>query len=647
MSSLILTEADGWPDNITGELRNEAFDAFLKTVGTLGPDSKAIVTSINASVAVRLHVYLVLRALQYRHGPTEAHLNLCRDALDTVCGVELTPAFDDMYVSYLGVGLVAFLDLMEDALSAEERTRLLGKIAECRDWLAEARSRRPFGRRENEGTYAWNHSVVAGAALTLCTLWCDRRSGPDIQNMKFGLRRIDAFFQHGIRDGGIPYEGFFYCGVVFRILGLFDILCRRDETIFREYHRSRTAWSEKLGQMLDWYGSNAISQQKLLISYNHSPYQPNAAIGGLLPFFRRHYNQKASEIWGLLTRRDGGEAFGQARDLSGVTCHEAALFLNSKVGKTPRYTKQSQLHREEGYLLAVSEDQKSQIFVKASKYLFGPHNQSDAGHVTWVSDGKLCLMDCGPGTKVRATDKKWAQYSLGSYKTEGSEASSYGHNAVLIDGKGQRPSGDGSGVESSIRYFTQADRFWLVGVDMAPAYNVNDYNPVSQADRHIAFDPATVSEIFLVDHVVPKQEGSHRFDRLLHVASAQKPESGTGLETTLGSGRWEQVTSANRPVSVTTLSSEGTLGTEADVDAVFQPINRKLCLSHHLTARELCLYTVICSEGSDFFGAEVDLIEHAAALNGQALALRTKSGEVRLLFLNPDRTLTCTAVRAA
>ncbi len=611
---------------------------FEDAVKKLPENAADVLTSINATVAVRLFTLLLTRAVHHRLAPTSDTLAKGKDAYQAACDVQIDQKFDDMYVAYLATGLIAFLDLMAEDLDTAERAKIIAQITTCRDWLSEARHTRAFGRRETEGTYAWNHSVVAGAALALSTLWAGDPDAPltaaQDHDIDFGLKRIEDFFIHGIRDGGVPYEGFFYCGVVMRVMGMFDILVARHADTHTRYQRIRARHDARLGQLLDWYGSSNASKQNLLISFNHSNYRPHPAVAGLLSFFRTSHPDKAGQIWCTLLQEPNKDAIRPGRDLPENTAYEALLFLSSDSIAAPAFPAQSLLSKDEGYALFVAEDGTSKLFVKSSKLLFGPHNQADAGHFTWIQDGRMMLIDAGPGAKVREPTRNWPEYSKGTYKTEGSTASSYGHNAILIDGKGQRPSGDGDGVEGHITYAREQNGFWCVGADAKPAYNQQDYNTVTCADRHIATGLKNASELVIIDHVEPRSGGPRTFERLLHFAGATELTAGTEVGHV-------QVTGGPKPVEVMTFATGDDLSVDAAHSPGQVPAVSRLVVTHQITENTLWMYTVVMTEDSNLMGAQPTLIPEEKSLSGDALRMRLRSGETLYFHVSHNNRLVC------
>ena len=195
MTSYILdaaTSEDGPEAEALKQALQKVFEAHAMRIPV---DGAEVYASINASVAVRRFALLYMRGVQHRLIPSELTGPVCENLRKVVCGIEITDKFDDMFVSNFVLGLITFLDLMQDDLSPDAHADLVAKIAECRDWLSAARHRKVFGKRETEGTYAWNHSGCAAAALALSVIWTrdsqDDWTETDFHDVDFGLRRIE------------------------------------------------------------------------------------------------------------------------------------------------------------------------------------------------------------------------------------------------------------------------------------------------------------------------------------------------------------------------------------------------------------------------------------------------------------------------
>lgn len=620
-SSYILKSRD---ENISVMLKK----AFLKQAAKLPEDVSSVNISINASVAVRLFALLYMRALQFKLQPTDANRRLCKVVADEVCNIELQDSFADMYVSNLAMGMIVYTDIMCTALAEDEREKLVVKISQCRAWLSSARTKRLFGKRETEGGYAWNHTPCAAAAIILCVVWSKESlteySNTELSDIEFGLDRLGAYFRCGIREGGIPYEGFFYCGAVFRLLGLFDILVQKDADIANKYKALRALYSTKLEGILDWYLSCSLVRPNSLISYNHSLYDANPALTGMLPFFRASYPRKAGRLWQKL-KHNGSAIFPaeSRRDWGDDTLHEALLFLSVDEAAQNEKLPGTIISETEGYCILVSDETDDRLFVKANKLLIGPHNQSDIGHFTWVCNGIPLLIDAGPGQKVRISNRAWARHSRGTYRSEGNRASSYGHNSILINGKGQCPSGDGKGVQGRISYVRKKDRFWLLGTDMTDAYNAESYNTVIEARRDFLF---TDSLLIVYDRIETDASCENLFERRLHVANAND------IQELEGSGRL-LVSTGEADYILSTFTGSEPLRHESVRENMQFPFRSRTVLKHFVNECALSLYTVLVPAGHGKTSFKIDAVYDERANDGLALEISCKAGGQQRVYL--------------
>jgi hypothetical protein len=187
------------------------------------------------------------------------------------------------------------------------------------------------------GTYAWNHSVAAALALALCGLY---EPDPVLRGslLDFGMLRLQKFFEHGINDWGIPYEGFSYCGVSLRVIGLFGLLIAREPQRMKAYQGLRGAYSGKLARLLEWIDGATFPSGKFLISYNQSEYSASLAVAGLLLFFGDSDPDKAVFLWSKLAGDSVDGLHGDTTDLARSCAFEAMFFISKPVPEDCPFT---------------------------------------------------------------------------------------------------------------------------------------------------------------------------------------------------------------------------------------------------------------------------------------------------------------------
>jgi hypothetical protein len=474
----------------------------------------------------RLHNVLLLIGGELASAPSQSRVDQAARLLKTICAIPLSQGLDEVYVAYLAAGLVSFEDMAGGLLEPVENIAVRNKILECGAWLAHAKDTRPFGMRETEGTYVWNHSVIAGVALAMCGLHVmePRRRRAYID---FGVTRLEKFLAYGINEHGIPYEGFSYCGVVFRIVGLFSLLVAGDPHGLHIYGHLRNKYKDRLGNLLDWMDACSFPSGTHLISYNHSEYSPTLAVGGLLLFFGQSDPLKASCLWDRFVGRHGTNEYGDTTDLARCSAFEGMFFLVAPPSETCPFLPASVVDLRDGWILVQSgsADKANKLFLKSSRLITGPHNQSDVNHFTVILGGKPVFVDAGAANKVGPVNRDRNGVAAATYRLEGSGASSFGHNAILIDGKGQAPSGEGAGVQGKVLRCEKTQGAWVISASAKQAYDRSDYNPVNHAIRHVVFFEQPQPHLFIFDDIEAVGARVSDFVRILHMPRASIVEA--------------------------------------------------------------------------------------------------------------------------
>ena len=137
-----------------------------------------------------------------------------------------------------------------------------------------------------------------------------------------------------------------------------------------------------------------------------------------------------------------------------------------------------------GYLAErVYEEPRSSFSFNCGEFLGGIHDQSDNGSITLFAGEVPLVIDSGA-----ANDP-----------VEGSPSSSHGHSVVLVDGRGQVPSGKGAGCTGRILHAERDARVTVISADLTAAYAARGHNPVRHAIRHCVFGKRPFTYLLVVD----------------------------------------------------------------------------------------------------------------------------------------------------
>lgn len=140
--------------------------------------------------------------------------------------------------------------------------------------------------------------------------------------------------------------------------------------------------------------------------------------------------------------------------------------------------------------------------IEAGQYYPVTHNQADKGHFTLYGGGYRWAVDPGYGNDRQAAL---------------SRCHTLAHNAVLLDGQGQAPSGCGVGTDGSIVHYEDGPEYGYALADCAAAYNANNRGTpgpgVSQARRHALFvrPRGLVPAYAVILDDIAKDESPHEF----------------------------------------------------------------------------------------------------------------------------------------
>lgn len=164
-----------------------------------------------------------------------------------------------------------------------------------------------------------------------------------------------------------------------------------------------------------------------------------------------------------------------------------------------------------GYIAerVYDKEPRSSFSFNCGEFLGGIHDQSDNGSITLFAGEVPLLIDSGA-----ANDPE-----------EGSPSSSYGHNLVLIDGRGQIPSGKGVGCTGRIVHAERHPQATVITADLTAAYTARGYNLVHHAIRHCVFAKRPFAYLLVVDDFCRPRGERAVFEQLFHTPPSPSPRA--------------------------------------------------------------------------------------------------------------------------
>ncbi len=419
---------------------------------------------------------------------------------------ELMTALDDSAISserlpeeihwaFVTVGLAVALDLAghlltEDSLSAGR------KAIETLGARLHADSLRKEWGEPVKRRAAWNHSIVSFSGIGAAGLAVpEHASAADWVTL--AIERAQLFFEHGITPSGMTREGLAYCGFVFRNLGLF-LRGARAIGAFDYLDPDQNPFVERLGRVPEWYAGEIFPRGGWLQNLNDSYWDPNPALVGWLATFPALRPQLAAVVWDRTVGESGRATFGLDERLAKSSVFESALWHPEaplKEDHEPGFYHCSDV----GYLRDFSPGSQTGFSFNCGEYIGAIHDQSDNNAFTLFSHGVPIALDAGAF----------------NYPEEGNASSSFGHNAVVIDGRGQLPAGHGYGVSGEIVHLDRDQSRLIVGGDARRSYISLDYNPVRRAVRWCVFVKQPDPYLLVYDDI-QKDDAEHDYEFLLH-----------------------------------------------------------------------------------------------------------------------------------
>jgi hypothetical protein len=310
-------------------------------------------------------------------------------------------------------------------------------------------------------------------------------------------------------------EGLTYCGFVFRNAAPF-LLAARNAGIWDYRSPQANPFVERLRRVVRWYAIETFPGGSFQQAVNDSYWSPRRAMWGFLPTFGALDSSLVAWLYERLLGAGADDSHGQDRGLSSSSLFESVLWPpvdDESVPLLPQVLADPVV----GYFAErVYEEPRSSFSFNCGEFLGGIHDQSDNGSITLFAGEVPLLVDSGA-----ANDP-----------VEGSPSSSHGHSLVLIDARGQIPSGRGVGCSGRIVQLERDTRATVISADLTAAYAARGYNPVSHAIRHCVFVKHPFTYLLVVDDFSRPRGKRAVFEQIFHtppVVDCQRAGSEFGM----------------------------------------------------------------------------------------------------------------------
>ncbi|MGB3468170.1 MAG: heparinase II/III family protein [Cyclobacteriaceae bacterium] len=304
------------------------------------------------------------------------------------------------------------------------------------------------------------------------------------------------FLDDGVTNAGLTREGLFYCGLVFRQVGLaLRALYNKGEF---NYLDRNNKYYKKLSKIPNWYYALLFTGGKYFQNINDSHYHPDYPLFGFLLTFGDLRPKLVSHIWELCLGESGLGTFGQDISFSRSSLFEAMICHPGAIGNTFLPKDIPMLFcKQQGYTVSktVGTGNQAVLTFNSGPYIGVVHDQSDNNHFTFSYKGVPLVIDAG--------------YS--NIPKEGSPSSSYGHSSVVINGRGQLPSGKGKGCSGKIIFTKFNETHTIIVGDSTSSYCESDYNSVLWAYRHCVFVKQPFPYLLIFDDVCKKLNKKSEF----------------------------------------------------------------------------------------------------------------------------------------
>jgi hypothetical protein len=441
-----------------------------------------------------------------------------------------------IHVPWVLGALVRLWDLHRDHLDSSSGERLGRTMTEMAEFVERQLATQKWGRMAR---LPWNHPTIGYCSLGLAGLALEghARSADWVDvALECGRRFLDV----GLSRSGATWEGISYCGFVFRQLGTFlrgiEAVGRLDEIAptGSEAHR-------RLQLVPSWYAHEVLPRGGGLQNFNDSTTDPHEALFGFLSTFADYQPRLCAAVWERLVGASGCGTFGFSYHRSSLA--DAVLFFPDVPVDVDAFNELRADFTDLDLGYVSTRDEWSST---ASVFSFnaGPmrgsrHDQSDNTSFTLVLDGREVVLDSGPFPR----------------RGEGYNSSSWGHNLVFVDGRSQRPAGEGIGVSGEIIAVEHHDDHTALVGDATESYGKDGFNPVRHAHRHAVFVRTPTPYLLTYDDV-DKDGCAHRYEHSLHLPTATgcTGQAPTTLTVTDPDGVEIAVVTILSPLDVTTRS---------------------------------------------------------------------------------------------
>lgn len=436
---------------------------------------------------------------RYLERALEGARYLCRGGWEE-CGL-----VEELHHAFVLNGLADFFWRAESQIPVEDAAEIRELAGRVGALLASDAIEHKWGediRKRN----AWNHTVIGYSGLGIAGFLAEAH--PDAAKWREqGLSALKRFFRDGITEAGMTREGLAYCGFVFRNLSvLLRVAKARGEFDYTSLQDN--PYLERLKRIPSWYAVELFPGGRYLQNWNDSYWNPLPAVAGLLSVFREIAPEATAYVWNRLVGLEGDGSFGVDRSWRDSSIGESALYPpNLELAAT--FVPPKAFHcPDHGYFAASvgPRGRESVLTFGAGEYIGAIHDQADNNSFTLFLDGIPVVLDAGAF----------------NVPEEGNASSSYGHAAVVVDGKGQLPCGHGYGCAGVITHTHVASDHVMVQGDAVEAYRVLDYNPMLRARRQCVLTSGEAPYLVVFDDVC-KDAREHVYEVLLHTPNLRDP----------------------------------------------------------------------------------------------------------------------------